>query len=132
MTSTTRTRRRYRVNLAGKPIRLGGLGMAATSYAAFNGEADSVADAIEQARANAREKMPSYADGRATVAVLHQYAITLRGRDKRKRETFITVAADEREALRQLQHKPAVYKHAGGSSIYRPGDPRIIRIEVVG
>lgn len=132
MTSTTSTQRRYSVSLAGKPMNLPGFGRAGTSYGAFAGLADSPEHAVELARANAREKMPSYADGRATVTELHQYAITLRGRDKRKRETFITIAANEVEALRHIERKPAVYKHAGGKPVYRPGDPRIVKIEVVG
>lgn len=128
---------RYRVSLSGARMDFGLLGSAGTSYAAFNDVADSREDAIEKARAVAREKMPSYADGKATVEIMHNYAITLRGRsDKRKRETYFTYGADEYEALKNVGYLRAAnifagfYGPRGGRKSPKPDD-RIVKIEEV-
>lgn len=60
-----------------------------------------------------------YAKGRATVVPLYRYALTVRGkRDKRRRETFVVMAADEREAVQALRYNDAACHFAGYGLFY--------------
>lgn len=69
------------------------------------------ADDEAEARARAREEKP----GRIVeVQEVFSWAITLRGRDKRRKETFVVAAArNEQQALDRLRDLPAVWRFAG-------------------
>lgn len=112
-----------------------GFGTASTSYNAFNGLASSKKDAIELARSNARASagFAHYADGKASVVDLFTWAVTLKGKDKRKRETYHVVAADEREALRHVGYLPAANRFAGFYGMRRGprDDDRVVSVKKI-
>lgn len=90
-------------------------------------DADSRADAIEQARTKARtDGFGSY--GRPTVVELHTYAVTLRGRkDKRCRETYYADAPDAKLALSAVRHREQVLRFAG--YVRSLDDPQVVKVE---
>lgn len=140
--------KRFNVTLSGPPMNLGGLGTAATGYT-VRVEATDARDAVEKARERIREERSfrEYADGHVQSCLeVFEWLITLRGTDKRKRETFIVTGTDEVMALRALANGPsgsAVWRFAkfggpkirskrkNGESYYVSAeeDPRVVRIE---
>lgn len=123
---------KWRVTLSGPPMRFGGLGTAATGWST-RVDADTRGEAVEIARAECRDTFDgSYASGRARCVELHMYAVTLRKRDdKRKHDTFMTWAEDEREALTNIAHLPAAYRWSGMVYRPKPNDPRVVRVEML-
>lgn len=90
-------------------------------------EADDRKTAIEKARAEARDRgFGTY--NRPKVVELRTYAVTLRGRDKRKRETFFAEAADPKAALFVVARNPNANLFAG-YGFRKLEDPRIVRVE---
>lgn len=110
--------RKFRVTLySGKAINLGGFGSAAMGYCHGVEVPDDQGEkeAIEKARAEvaAMPDWSEYAKGRASAEEVFTWAITLRGRDKRRRETFYTRGTSEFEALTSLSNIRAAYVFSG-------------------
>jgi hypothetical protein len=118
--------RRWEVTLdSGERLDLGILGKSPMRWAG-TAEGETVEEAVTQAREICRKSMGDrYADGHLVEThEIFDWAITLRGkRDKRRRETFIVRATDERSAIRHLNYMPAVYPFAGALKFRRGETP---------